>query len=209
MEDTAGMPDLKSELIADARPPLEFALVTPPGWARFAVDEAAEKQLAANMEQLFRERGQPKELFRQRAQLHKLFTELRRRNAVAVYLPVKLVGEVVLPVSIVILPAPVRDAAGVGRFAQRLALRGEVSSGLHDGLQILRWEERSPVPGEKGAHSLVINHLFEAPTGSGRSAAVVSASLLYIDGSEGGEFIESLAALLDAIAGTFSWKAAE
>ena len=202
------MPDLRSELLADTRPALEFALITPPGWARFAVDEAAEKQLAGNMEQVFRDRGQPKELFHQRAQLHKLFTEMRRRNAVAIYLPVKPVENVVLPVSIVILPAPVRDSAGVDRFAQRLATRGEVTSGLHNGLQILRWEERSAVPGEKGAHSLVNNHLIEAPTGSGRSAAVVSASLLYIDGSEGEEFTESLEILLEAIVGTFTWKAA-
>ncbi|WP_354025425.1 hypothetical protein [Conyzicola nivalis] len=200
------MPDLRSELLADVRAPLEFALITPPGWARFGVDEAAEKQLAGNMEQVFRDRGQPKQLFHQRAQLHKLFNELRRRNAVAVYLPVKPVNDVVLPVSIAILPAPVRDSAGVDRFAQRLASRGAVSSGLHNGLQILRWEERNAVPGENGAHSLAINHLFEAPTGSGRSAALVTASLLYIDGSEGEEFTESLEILLEAIVGTFTWR---
>jgi hypothetical protein len=202
------MSDLKSELLAIPLPPLEFSIVTPPGWARFGVDKEAEKQLASNMEQLFRDRGQPHELFRQRAHLHKLFSELRRRNAVAVYLPTTPVEGIVLPVSIVILPAPVRDAAGVNRFAQRLAGRGEVRSGMHAGLQILRWEERAPVPGEDGAYSLVINHLFEAPTGSRRAAAVVSASLLYVDGSEGDEFTESLAVLLDAIAGTFTWKAA-
>lgn len=202
------MPDLKSELIADAHPPLEFSLITPPGWERFAVDEAAEKQLAANMEQVFRDRGEPKELFRQRAQLHKLFSELRRRNAVAVYLPVKPVENVPLPLSIVILPAPVRDSAGVDRFAQRLASRGQVASALHDGLQILRWEERAAVPGEAGAYSLAIHHLFQAPVGSGRPAALVSASMLYIDGSEGDAFTESLEILLDAIVGTFTWRKA-
>lgn len=202
------MPDLKSELTGTVDRPLQFSIVTPPGWARFRVDEAAERQLTENMEQVFRDRGQPQELLRYRMQMHKLFSELRRRNAVAIYLPVVPVQDIVLPVAVMVLPAPVRDAAGIERFAQRLAERGGATSGLSDGLRILRWEERSAVEGEQGALSLVINHLFEAPAGSGRSAAVVSSALLYVDGSESEEFTESLQLLLEAIAGTFTWEVA-
>ena len=202
------MPDLKSELTGLVETPLQFSIVTPPGWARFHVDESAERQLAQNMEQLFRDRGQPTELHRYRTQMHKVFSELRRRNAVAIYLPVVPVEDIVLPVAVMILPAPVRDAAGIERFAQRLATRGTVTSGMSEDLRVLRWEERSAVEGEAGARSLVINHLFEAPAGSGRSAAVVSSALLYIDGSEGDEFTESLELLLDAIVGTFTWNVA-
>lgn len=202
------MPDLKSELTGATATPLQFSIVTPPGWARFSVDEEAERQLTQNMEQMFRDRGQPQNLLTYRMQMHKTFAELRRRNAVAIYLPVIPVDEVVLPVAIMVLPAPVRDAAAIERFAQRLESRALVGSATIDGLRVLRWEERSVVPGEEGARSLVINHLFEAPAESRRSAAVVSSALLYVDGSEGDEFTESLTVLLDAIAGTFTWEIA-
>jgi hypothetical protein len=199
------MPDLKSELTGSTRPPLEFAITTPPGWARFAVDEAAEAQLTGNMEALFRDRGQPRELLGYRTQVHKMFLELRRRNALAIYLPVEPVGDIVLPLSIVILPAPVRDEAGIEHFARRVAARGEMTSAVIDGLRVLRWEQRSAVTGEEGASALTINHLFEAPHGSGRSAAIVTGALLYLDGAEGDDFAQSLEELLQAIASTFTW----
>lgn len=203
------MADLKSELMGTVATPLHFSIVTPPGWARFRVDEEAERQLMQNMEQLFRDRGQPQNLLTYRMQLHKTFAELRRRNAVAVYLPVVPVDEVILPVAVMVLPAPVKDGSGVDRFAERLASRGMVGSATIDGLRVLRWEERSAVPGEEGARSLVINHLFQAPAGTRRSAAVVSSALLYVDGSEGDDFTESLTMLLDAIAATFTWETDE
>ena len=74
--DIGGMPDLKSELTGTVDRPLQFSIVTPPGWARFRVDETAERQLAENMEQVFRDRGQPQELLRYRTQMHKVFSEL-------------------------------------------------------------------------------------------------------------------------------------
>lgn len=197
------MGDLKSELLGE-QAGVTYSLVLPPGWARFAVDAEAERLLMQNVTAVLRERGQVSEVLRERQRMTRLFSELRRRRAKAIYLPVVPVEDVVIPASIVVLPAPVAGAANLAKLRERLDRDQVVAATEVDGRQVWRWEEsQRSIDGDSAAGSITINYLFEAPAGN--RPAVVSCTLLVARGYEDGTFAESVLALLDAIAATFSW----
>ena len=204
--------DLRAQLAASQEASLEFSLILPPGWARFGVDVAAEQQLTANMTEVLREHGSPSEMLAVRQLVHASFTELRRRNAVACYLPVEPVDDIVIPASITVAPAPVRSPDRLAEFAQRVEQRATVFARGRgdDGLEMWRWEQRvRGLPGEGGEDggARTVSYLFEAPKESRRTPAVVSGSLLYAPGEDTSDFAEEVLLLLDAIMGTFTWTA--
>ncbi|GAA5212418.1 hypothetical protein [Microbacterium kyungheense] len=204
--------DLRAELAANQESELEFSVVLPPGWARFGVDAEAERRLTANMMAVLRERSTPAETMSVRQFVHAGFTELRRQKAVACYLPVAPVDDIVIPASITVAPAPVRSPDRLEEFAQRVEAKSVVFARGRDedGLEVWRWEQRrAGLPGEGGedAGSRTVSYLFEAPRGSRRTPAVVSGSLLYAAGEAESDFAEDVLVLLDAIMGTFTWSA--
>lgn len=209
------MSDLKAQLQGELRSPsatdapeYEYALVFPPGWRRFAVDDDAERAFVEQLMAAFARRTDVQQLTRFRAMMHKSFSELKRRGAVALHIPSEAVGDIPLPVSTVVLPAPVRSDADLAAFRSKAAARGPVASAqTEDGRTILRWEERaSRAAGEDGATALTINWLFPAPLGSELRPAIVSSTILYPDGFERDELTLTLIELVDSIAGTFTWR---
>ena len=206
--------DLRAELTATVATAVEFSVILPPGWARFGVDAEAERQLTENMMAVLREHGTATEVLSVRQSVHASFAELRRRKAIACYLPVLPVDGVVLPASITIAPAPVRTPDRLADFAQRVQQKAVTFARGRDedDLEVWRWEQRSsglpgePTEGERGG-SRTISYLFEAPRTSRRTPAVVSGTLLYAAGEAEGDFAEQVLALLDAIMGTFTWAA--
>lgn len=202
--------DLRAELSAHVEPAVEFSLILPPGWSRFGVDAEAEQQLTANVTAVLREHGGVSEMISVRQMVHASFTELRRRKAIACYLPVLPVDGVVIPASIMVAPAPVRSPDRLAEFAQRVQQKATTFARGRDenGLDVWRWEQRHRgLPGEGGENggARTISYLYEAPRGSRRSPAVVSGTLLYAPDEAESDFAEEVILLLDAIMGTFTW----
>jgi hypothetical protein len=202
--------DLRAEIAARIEPSIEFSLVLPPGWSRFGVDAEAEQQLSANITAVLREHAPVPEVLRVRQLVHASFAELRRRKAIACYLPVLPVDDIVIPASIMVAPAPVRTPDRLAEFATRVQQKASVFARGRDedGLEIWRWEQRSKgLPGDGGEEggARTVSYLFEAPKGSRRTPAVVSGSLLYAPDEAESDFAEEVILLLDAIMGTFTW----
>lgn len=188
----------------------EYALVFPPGWERFPVDDAVEREFVDRLMAVFAGRGQAEQLTHYRTMLHKSFVQLKRRKAVAIHVPSQPTADIPLPVSVVVIPAPFRSDSDLELFRSKLTQRGPVAASQEeDGRTILRWEERSVrAGGEEGASSLTINWLFPAPKGSGLRPAIVGCSILFPSGLEEDDLTQALIALVDAIAGTFTWRLA-
>lgn len=203
------MTSLRDELVTPATVPHEYSLVVPPGWQRLPVDDDIEKRFVDVLMDRFRSQGDPRLLTRMRQGVHKSLAELRRRGAVAIHLPVEAASEVPLPVSIVLLPAPLRSDADIATFRSKLESRGPVSAADDNGRTILRWEEVvSKAGGDEGVSSRTISWLFPAPASSGLRPAIVSGTILYPDGLEQDELVLALGELVDAVAGTFTWRRA-
>lgn len=204
--------DLRAELATRTEPAVEFSLILPPGWKRFGVDAEAEAQLTENVMATLREHSTASEVVSVRQLVHASFAELRRRKAIACYLPVLPVDGVVIPASIMVAPAPVRTPDRLAEFAARVQQKAAVFARGRDedGLEIWRWEQRrSGLPGEGGEEggSRTVSYLFEAPNGTRRAPAVVSGTLLYAPDEAESSFAEEVLLLLDAIMGTFTWTA--
>jgi hypothetical protein len=203
------MNSLREELATPATVPHEYSLVVPPGWLRLPIDDDIEKRFVDVLMERFRSQGDPRLLTQMRQGVRRSLAELRRRKAVAIHLPVDAVSDVPLPLSIVVLPAPLRSDADIATFRSKLESRGPVSAADDDGRTILRWEEVvSKAGGDEGVSSLTISWLFPAPAISGLRPAIVSGTILYPDGLERDELVLALGELVDAVAGTFTWRRA-
>ncbi|PJJ73257.1 hypothetical protein CLV46_2843 [Diaminobutyricimonas aerilata] len=189
----------------------EYSLIFPPGWGRFRPNQEAERHVVHNLTEAFAASGDMRALTRFRALVHTSFEELRRRGAVAVHVPTETVEGVALPASVSVLPAPFRSEEDAARFEAALTARGAtVKVGEEGTARIVRWEERTDhAAGEQGVSALSVGYVFPAPDGSRLRPAVVAGSILYPTGDEENELTRSLLALIDAVAGTFTWRRSE
>ncbi|TFC43422.1 hypothetical protein [Cryobacterium shii] len=185
---------------------LTYTLVFPPGWAEYGIDREAEAQLVQNARDLYRDGGRPDIALDVRTRIHVYFARVRKIGATAMYLPIKRVDDIVLPVSIVAVPFRAAPGTTLVSAVDRLAGGRAEAVQLPQG-PAWRWqEERNRVDGEEGLSSLLIHYLVPAPGERPGTGLVLSYAILHLTGDEGDEFVTVLAGLFEPIAGTFRWK---
>ena len=185
-----------------------YSLIFPPGWAQFPVDREAEAQLIQNIRELYHDGGRPDIAADVRTRLHVYFRRLRSIKAKAIYLPIRRVDDLVLPVSIAAVPYTAPPGRTIPDSVAAVA-RAEVEEIAFPFATVYRWQEtRDRVEREQGVSSETVTYLFPLPGENQREGILLTYAVLRLTEDADPQFTEVLIALFDAIMGTFRWKQA-
>jgi hypothetical protein len=185
---------------------LSYTLLFPPGWAHFGITREAEAQLVKNVRDIYQDGGRPEIALDMRTRIHVYFSRLRSIGASAVYLPIRRVDDIVLPVSIAAVPYSVAPGNTVLDLASSLGAGAFEEVHIAQGPVLRSVAERNRVEKEDGLSSRTITYLVPAPGDRPRKAVVFSFAILHLTGEEGSEFVEVLDLLFTSIIGTFRWR---
>lgn len=196
---------LRAELGAAAEP--DFALTLPRGWARTAVDEAAEAMLAKQLRQRMMQAGRPDIEVAVRRMLRESFAAMRGNGAVAAFMPLDSSGDgLFVPASIIAVIRRGTAESPIDAYAQ-FAIRQYGAEPLMGDTRTMRFETESeqevegeqvvistthyltPVPGTRRRRALELMATYGRPQHLSREA----------------ENPRALHALFDMCASTLRW----
>lgn len=187
-------------------PELSYTLLFPPGWAHFGMTREAEKQLVSNIQEIYQERGKAELALDLRTRTHVYFSKLRQIGTRAIYLPIRRVDDIVLPVSIAAVPYSVPVGSTILGLASTLGSGSFEEMQLPQGPALRAVVDRNRVDKEEGLSSRTITYLVPTPGERPRQAVMFSFAILHLTGEEGSEFVEVLETLFASIMSTFRWR---
>ncbi len=184
-----------------------FGMLLPTGWAAFSTSPEDEELLLRQIGNRMKGAHRPDlhaELVRY---VRRAFVDLRRRDGVAMYLPVEVMGD----------GWPVSMTASILTDPQGAPLDGRLADVIRSGARfldeqrtILRWE-REPVPEEGMADLASLQILYAIPVpGTHRTRALLLSTSIIRDpamasAGHDADAVALLSAVSDQIVGTFQW----
>lgn len=193
-----------AESASEVRVPKGFHILMPPGWRRFAADEAGRRELTALVSERMKALGRPELDVEARLLIGEQWRRLRESRVDAVYLSGPSDDGVVLPASI----AAARHAAPTGSdFATAVRSLAGVPVTEFDTPMgtVLRWDRTVPGAGDLAeVRSRQIGYGIAAP-GDPRLGMIFHAAIPALDDTDA-RLVEGMVELLDTIMETFRWR---
>lgn len=184
-----------------------FRMMFPPGWAASGIDENSEREMLSRMRAKVKQMARPDLDFALTASVKSAYRQLRSHDALAIYLPVDVGENAVLPMSMTAarlvdpLGLPLDDTiAGIFRDFGGDFLGADRT--------IVRWRRthRNVQGGLPGAINEQVNYAIPV-SGTGRRLALLLTTAILQDAQQTVDE-ESLAAMIelsDTVVGTFTW----
>ncbi|MGV8882478.1 MAG: hypothetical protein ACOH19_10000 [Rhodoglobus sp.] len=185
-----------------------FRLLLPTGWEQIRVSEESEREILARLRAKVKKVGRPDLDFTLTATLKSAFRQLRSVDSVAIYLPLDVAPDALLPMSIT--ASQLVDPAG-NTLDHRVAevFRDFGGTFLGEDRKIVRWRRsKRHIEGFPEAINEQINYIIPVPGSARRRALLFSTSILQDAESSVDEDRFNLMVLLsDSIIGNFTWNA--
>lgn len=183
-----------------------YRLLFPQGWAQFGVDEDSERDVLVRTRAKIKRMARPDIDFALTASIKSAFRQLRSIDALAMYLPVDVAEDSVIPMSIT--ASRLLDPLGLpldDRITQ--VFRDFGGDFLGSDRKIVRWRRTiRNLDGLPGAINEQVNYAIPV-AGTGRKLGLLLSTSIIQDAQKtiDDETLEAIIALSDSIVATFTW----
>ncbi|MDJ0335773.1 MAG: hypothetical protein ACOH10_05960 [Rhodoglobus sp.] len=183
-----------------------YRLLFPQGWTRFGVDEDSERDVLVRTRAKIKRMARPDIDFALTASIKSAFRQLRSIDALAMYLPVDVAEDSVIPMSIT--ASRLLDPLGLpldDRITQ--VFRDFGGDFLGSDRKIVRWRRTiRNLDGLPGAINEQVNYAIPV-AGTGRKLGLLLSASIIQDAQKtiDDETLEAIIALSDSIVATFTW----
>jgi hypothetical protein len=184
-----------------------YRLIFPQGWAQFGVDETSEREILTRTRTKIKRMARPDIDFAVTASIKSAFRQLRSIDALAMYLPVDVAENSVIPMSVT--ASRLLDPLGFSlddRITQ--VFRDFGGEFLGSDRAIVRWRRTiRNLEGIPGAINEQINYAIPVPR-TGRKLGLLLSTSIIQDSQKSidDDTLTAIIALSDSIIGTFGWE---
>lgn len=184
-----------------------FRLFFPAGWEQLGTNEESEKELLARLRAKLKQLGRPDLDFTLTASLKSAYRQLRSIDSIAIYLPIDVAPEALLPMSMT--ASQLVDPAG-NTLDARVAEIFRDSGGefLGKDRKIVRWRRtKHNIEGFPGAINQQLNYVIPVPASGRRRALLLSTSILQdAESAADTDAFDLMVLLSDSIVSSFTWN---
>ena len=183
-----------------------YRMMFPPGWVVQSADEESERQLLARARAKVKRLARPDLDFALTAHIKSAFRQLRSQEGIAMYLPLDVEENAVLPMSMT--ASRLMDPLGLPLDARITEIfRDHGGAFLGSDRKIVRWRRtQRKMEGLPGAVNEQINYVIPVSGTGRRLGLLLSTSILQDEqGTIDAERLGLMIDLSDQIVGTFTW----
>jgi len=184
-----------------------FRLFFPAGWEQLGVTEESEREMLGRLRAKAKQVGRPDLDFTLTASLKSAFRQLRSIDSIAIYLPLDVAPDALIPMSIT--ASQLVDPAGKTLDDRVAEVFRDFGGGfLGEDRKIVRWRRtQRTIEGFPGAINQQINYVIPVPGSGRRRALLLSTSILQdAESAVDEDRFELMVTLSDSIVSSFTWS---
>jgi len=184
-----------------------FRLFFPAGWEQLGTTEESERDVLARLRARAKEVGRPDLDFTLTASLKSAFRQLRSIDSIAIYLPLDVAADALLPMSMT--ASQIVDPTGQNLDARIAEIFRDFGGDfLGEDRKIVRWQRtQRNIEGFPGAINQQLNYAIPVPGSGRRRALLLSTSILQdAESAVDEDTFELMVLLSDSIVGSFTWN---